>query len=356
MTTRPVIASLLATPLFAGNVLPESPIEGPTEVSPWQFGTGVMWRNIGELSVNPNLQTGPFAGNFFSPNPATGPAGVNADRAYDDGFVNEGAATPLTGLTTFWGYQNAGQVAGGNLTYTSTGGIALAPPGIGQDDANTEIAPYIEASYLRPIGDHLVAGFGANFSFVGLGGTTVSRMPISGVTTLDSYALNGVIPPAPGYVGSFAGPGPLIGNQPTSRMTVLTPTGGTSSYLFDSSTDLYSLALGGELQWSPATNCYVGFGAGAVINHADWEAAWNAQLVDPAVNTLRTYARASSGDEFLWGLYVKGGAGYLFNDQWSVESFFRYDWNETLHGNVGPSRFEIDLSGWSLGIGLGFRY
>ncbi len=337
-------------------MLPGSPIETPAPVSPWRIGTGVMWRNIGELSVNPNLQNGPFAGNFLSTNPAAGPAGTNADRTYDDGFVNRGAATPGTGLTTFWGYQNAGQVGGGNLTYTSTGGIALAPPGFGKDDADTGFSPYLEVSYLRPVGDDLVLGLTANFSFLGLDGTTVSPMAISGVTTFDSYALNGVIPPAPGYVGSFAGPGPLIGNQPTTRTNVLTPTGGTTNYLFDQSTDLYSLALGGELRWSPATNCYLGFGAGAVLNFADWDAGWNARLVDPATNSLRNYARAAGGDDFLMGLYLKASGGYHINEQWSVESFFRYDWNESLDGSVGPSRFELDLSGWSFGLGAGFRF
>ncbi|BCX49735.1 hypothetical protein HAHE_36430 [Haloferula helveola] len=356
MTARLLFALLPATPAFAGPASPKSPIEPPAEISPWRIGTGVMWRNIGDLSVSPDLANGRFAGNLFVPDPAAGPANANADRTYDDGYVNQGAATPGTGLTTFWGYQNASQVGGGNLTYTASGGLGLSAPGPGSDDADAEAAPYIEVSYLQPIRADLLIGPTANFSFVSLDGRTASPMALSDASTVDSYALNGVIPPLAGYMGTFAGPGPLIGNQPTTRTTVLTPAGGGGSYAFDSSTDLYSLALGGEAHWLPTDRCYIGFGAGLVLNYAEWDAGWSARLIDPATVALSTYGARSSGDDFLLGAYLKTSGRYRFTDQWSIEAFFRYDWNESLDGSAGPTTFKIDLSGWSAGFGVGFTF
>ena len=35
----------------------------------------------------------------------------------------------------------------------------------------------------------------------------------------------------------------------------------------------------------------------------------------------------------------------------ALQGFARYDWNEDLDGSVGPSSFEVDLSGWSVGAG-----
>lgn len=359
MNLRFLPLALVTLPAIAGEALPSTKtpiIEPPAEISPWRVGVGVMWRNIGELSVNPNLQTGAFAGNFFTPNPAIGPADADADRTYDNGFVNQGAATPITGLTTFWGHQNDSQVSGSNINFLASGGLALSTPGITGEDESAEAAPYIEVSYLQPVKPNLLAGLTGNFSFVGLDRAAASQMSASEVLTTDSYALNGVIPPLAPYSGTFAGPGPLIGNQPTSRVFNLRPTGATSNYLFNSSTDLYSLAFGGEVQWQPANRCYLGFGAGAVVNYADWDAAWSAGLVNANSPTLASMGAANSGDDFLFGVYLKGSAGYHVTEQWSVEGFFRYDWNESLDGNVGPTGFEIDLTGWSAGFGVGFHF
>jgi hypothetical protein len=358
MISRSIGFLLLTLPVLAGDppVLADakSPIiPAPDAPSPWRIGTGMMWRNIGGLSVNPNLQNGPFANRFFIAPTGAGVANTFANRTYDDGFVNIGAATQGSGLTTNWGYQGGSQVNGGSLNYTLSGGADQTLPSSGKDDEDTNPAPCLELSYLRPIRPNLLAGFTATLSLVGLDGRTTSTMNHSSVSIADQYALGGVIPPSAPYSGSFAGPGPLIHNQPSSRDFILIPNG-TNQYIFSHDTDLYSLAFGGEIHWQPAESCYLGFGTGAVLNLADWNASWRATLPDTTGATA--VGLANNGEDFLWGLYLKGSAGYRIDERWSIEGFFRYDWNESLHASVSPSTFELGLTGWSAGFGVGFHF
>ena len=360
MISRSIGFLLLALPVLAGDpsIMADAKstiTPAPEAPSPWRIGAGVMWRNIGELSVHPNLQNGPFASRFFIAPPGAGEAGAFANRTYEDGFVNIGAATPATGLTTNWGYQSNNQVSGGSLNQTLSGGTAQTLPGFSTDEKDSNPAPYLELSYLRPIRPDLVAGFTTNLSLVSLDGRTASAMNKSSVSIADHYALGGVIPPSAPYTGSFAGPGPLLNNQPTSRDFILTPNG-TSNYNFANDTDLYSLAFGGEIHWLPAESYYFGIGTGAVLNLADWNASWSVPV--PNANGIGTTSvgGANSGDDFLWGLYLKGSAGYRINAQWSCEGFFRYDWNEALRSSVCPSAFELGLTGWSVGFGLVYQF
>jgi hypothetical protein len=356
MTLRFIGFLMLAVSVHAGDspatADAKSPITPkPASPGPWRIGVGAMWRNIGELSVDPNLRNSGFANRFFVAPAGAGETGVFANRSYDDGFVNIGAATPASGLTTNWGHQNDSQFRGGSLNYTLSGGAAQSLPGPTGDDEDSTAAPFIEISHLRPIRPNLIAGFTANLSLAGLDGRADSAMSNSTVSISDRYALGGVIPPSAPYTGSFTGPGPLIPNQPTSRDFILTPNGG-SSYHFAHDTDLYSLALGGEIHWQHADSFYLGIGLGAVLNLADWSASWNMPVPDASGRGSNTIGGADSGGDFLWGIYLKGSAGYRINQQWSIEGFYRYDWNETLRNSVGASSFDLGLTGWSAGLGV----
>ncbi|MEM9237191.1 MAG: hypothetical protein AAGB14_10465, partial [Verrucomicrobiota bacterium] len=291
--------------------------------SRWQFGTGLMWRRIGEVSVTPNLQRGGLADRFFTPNPAAGPANEPADRSYDDGFVNQGAATPGTGLTSFWGYQEDSQVSGDSLSYSLAGGLALDSPLPGRDDADSEPAPFVEISYMVPVREGLWAGMASNFSFLGLDGIVASRMGSSDVTTVDVFPLDGVIPPIAPYSGTFSGPGPLIPNLPANRSFRIDPNGGSTGYLFGADADLYSLAFGGKLRWDNGDRCFLSLGAGVVINYADWDASWRATLLNPDVPGFSSVGAANSDRDFLLGAYLTAGAGFQIDENWSLEGFFR---------------------------------
>lgn len=325
--------------------------EEPTRQSqsPWQVRAGVAWRQLGGTQLDFGYSGSAASPQFFSPNPASGDASANADRTYDDGFVNIGAATAGTGLTTHFGYVSDSQNVADTLSYSLSGGTALDTPENGSDDDSTEAAPYLELVYFMPINDKLEFGISVNFTYADFDSSIQSALTEYDITTIDRYDLNGVILPLAPYTGSYPGPGVVINNQPTSREQVLTPIA-TRTVSFESEVELYSLALGGELQWSPAKSCFLNLGAGAVLNYADWQAELNAPLIGGDVR------ESNRGEEFLWGVYLKAGGGYRITEALTLEAFARYDWNESLAGKAGPAEFKTDLTGWTLGAAIGYRF
>jgi len=361
-----------AVPLLAGDSVSSVPVDdaivrdlGSKDVleepsssectNPWRLRAGVMWRQIGKTKVDPNLQNGSSSGNFFDPPVGPGNFRGNENRTYDDGTVGVSEGTGLTGLTPAWSYQSAGQVSGDNLIYTATGGAALDFPTSGSESEDSEIAPYIELAYVCPLRDNLELGFTLNFAVAGLDSSIDSPITQYSVTTIDTYALNGVIPPTAPYRGPDTVPGALISNEPTDREFVRTPIG-TQNYLFEQDTDLYSVALGAELLWHPNRASYLSVGAGVVLNFVDWDAQSSYPTITAGTASLTTTRDSKSDSEFLFGAYLKAAAGYQFNEQWGVEGFLRYDMNEDLTGRVGPSSFEVDLSGLSYGGAVTYRF
>lgn len=318
----------------------------------FQIGGGLMWRNIGKTNVNPRF-TGGAA--FFTPPAGVGTLATAADRTYDNGFVNIGAATPFSGLTTNFGYPTNPPQVGSDLIFSRAGGAAIALPTGGSDSEDAAIAPYLEFNYIIPVHEDVEIGLNLNFAFTGLEGSFASNVALSSVTTVDTYALNGVVVPNGSYSGPFGGAAPLIPNIPTSRQQNLVQTG-TDQYRFQQDTNLYSLALGSDILWTPSGKFTFGIGAGLVLNIADW----NAQSSNPAVNpaTAAIFQNTVSNDDsdFLFGLYLEANASYSIDESWSIESFMRYDWTENLEASAGDTTFTVDLSGLSIGTGVTYRF
>lgn len=62
------------------------------------------------------------------------------------------------------------------------------------------------------------------------------------------------------------------------------------------------------------------------------------------------------GTKFLFGWYLQGLLGVQISQSWSVAGFGRYDWNDSLEGEVGYSRFGMDLSAFSAGAQVGYSF
>ena len=335
-----------------GNTVAVNPA-AKTADSPWRVRSGVMWRKTGALKVSPD-SFGSFTAGLPDFTSNIGPAGENSDRTYADGFVNISAATAVTGSTTFWGYDNASQVVGDSITFNSAPITTLTSAGDLSDNDKSAEVPYIEVAYLVPINDRLEAGVSLQLAFNGLHAGASSTLNEASVIASDTYNVSpGFIFPSAGYAGVFPGPGPLIGNQPDSRSLDSTPIS-SHTYRFDADTDVYSLAIGGELLWEPKDRLLIGFSSGAVINYVRWDAQWSAPVFSGSSSTQTEFS--NDGDTFLFGLYTKGSLGYQINPNWSADSFFRYDWTESLEEKVTSTGFDVNLSGWSGGLGLTYRF
>lgn len=331
--------------ITAAEMVGEPQLSQNSETSPWRMNAGVMIRHIGATSFS--AKVGAAQGLATGVGPETG----YADRSYDDGFVNQGAATPATGLTTFFEYQDISQVSGGNLVYTATGGTGLSTPAKVKDDDDDVAAPYIGVTYTLVSREDFKFGVTVGFSAAELDSAARSTIDETAVTTVDSYALGAVVLLGAPYTGTFAGPGPLIDNVPTDRVNSSTLVG-TRDYRYSLDTDLYSLVMGGDLSWDLTATTYLRCSAGVIMNIADWSGQYSGHTVAAGATTVSSLSDSESDQDVLWGFYSELGAGVALSEQWSFEGFFRYDWSEDLKVEIGSSKFETSLTGPSVGLGF----
>lgn len=388
-----LVVLLISVPLQAGEVstaFPSSKDAKGSIVLPdrathrWSLGAGAIFRNIGDVNfrtgISPNNIPNLFGGNTFTEPPGIGPLGATANRTYDDGFVNNGAGTPGTGLTTFWGHNNASQVQGGNMVYSRAGGERrevtrrdIAAGTSWSDDAGWEAGPFLELTYTLDIAPNLSAGIAINFSSVKIGGSqgglnTLSQfqqLDVYAVTAVDTYSLGGIVPPNAPFVGSFAGPGPLINNIPDSRALPENLASTTTAQFVDSvrddlALDLHTLGIGSNVNWMPGPQLLLAAQFGVALNLADWKGQRDELITQsnnggPAGVFSRRTARIDARD-IVAGVYLQGNLAWILNDRWAIQGFARYDWNQELKGMIGPSSFTVDLSGWSLGAGARFSF
>jgi hypothetical protein len=350
----------------------------------WKFSAGPVTRRVGAVSFNTGSTPGVIPSRFGISS-FTAPAGRSADsayadRTYDDGFVNIGAATPGTGLTTNWGYNSSSQNQGGNLTFSRAGGERRDVYGSsGTHSASwskgkdTDVGPYLELSYSVPIRKGMTIGAGVSFMSTSIdrsrgGLTTFSQnqtVDVYNVTAVDTYRLGGVIPPLSPYTGSYAGPGPLINNTPDNQSYTETISNTLTANFIDSISEqfdmnLHTLGIGGQMEWWPSPQSFLQAGAGVAVNIADWSASRDERVLQSMNGAAATeHSRQvydSGGDDILLGFYLQATVGWQINVSWSVQAFGRYDWNESLEGAVSNSTFDVDLNGWSSGISVGYRF
>jgi len=335
--------------ITAAEMVAEPQLSQTSDASPWRMNAGAMIRHIGATSFSTNAiaAQGLAAG--------VGPETGYADRSYDDGFVNQGAATPGTGLTTFFEYQNLSQVLDGNLVYTATGGAGLSAPAKVKDDDDDVAAPYIGVTYTLVTNENFEFGLSIGFSATELNGDARSTIDETAVATVDSYALGGVVLLGAPYTGTFNGPGPIIDNTPTSRENVSSPVA-TRDYRYSMDTNLYSLVMGGDISWGLTETTHLRCSAGVIMNIADWSGKYSGFTVAAGGASVSPTNDSESDLDVLWGFYSELGAGIALSEQWSLEGFFRYDWSEDLKVKVGSSKFETDLTGPSIGLGVVYSF
>lgn len=305
-----------------------------------------------------------------------GPTTGFADRMYRDGFVfmdddTSSADSFLPGTTAYWGYQSATQVQDGRLNYhggeyatSASRDDQTSLPGDWSDDLDG-FAPVVEIEALLPLSPHFSLGgtFGFMFSSIDTTHSATTfrasqQLVETAFSVTDHYDLQGVVPPAAPYAGTFTHPGtaPLIDNIPSRRSFTSAGAASQSATFFNTveetfDLDLSALSLGPTLKWDYGRLFFAGR-CGLALNVASWEAGAVERLYRDSAGRrtqIRRWDHESSGTKVLPGLFLQAAAGFQINQSWSVSLFGRRDWSETLRGTVGPSSFSADLSGYTIG-------
>ncbi len=380
-----------ALPPSAKQIIQPSPKSGKgiIPVSPqshqgrWTLGAGVSWRDIGEIGFRTGI-SGFTVPSLFQPSsspvPGIGPEEGPAVRIYDNGFVRPDARATRT---TDYGYNELGQIQGDTLSFTASGGelqevsrSSTASVTGWNDGADQVSAPYVKLRYLGDLGKGWSAGPSINVSFAEINGSrrglnTISaseQMDTFDITATDVYDISGLdLPREVPYTGAPNIVAPLVPNQPLVGSRLFTPTLRTSDIALwndtiDESLDLdtWSLAFGAEASYRFDNRFYASLGAGIALNVASWKATRSNQLLQQINNGSPVVIDSSSagniGSSILWGFYLQASAEYQLNESWSLEVNLRHDHTEDLNGSVGGSVFDVDLSGFSAGLGLGYSF
>ncbi len=349
----------------------------------WRVSGGFMHRSpggfdwtTGTQSVPSLLTIGP--GSNTPGIDSIGPANAFANRTYFDGFVFQDAGTVQNGGDTwYWGYDNAPQVNNGLISFQGGNGTAATATasdnyeygGWSSDLDGT--APYLQLEWIQPYTDSLNIGFQGGISFMNTGAsrslstfTAAKSRTDFGIIYTDTYDLMGSQAPQAPYAGGPNGPGILLTNIPLNRVATQTVAGGETATAFNSiSTDfdlsLATLSLGPVLEYQHGAFALQA-SAGLTINIADWDAEQNETLFvsrnGAPATAQNQWTNRDDGTEVLPGFFLQAAISRQLNAQWSLTAFGRYDWVGEVDVHAGPSTGTADLSGWSLGGGVGFRF
>jgi hypothetical protein len=329
-----------------------------------------------------NLNRVSFSGKFSflidadftsaTPTPSIGAVGASGgtvpstavDRFYDDGFVRIDISGNAGGMTWFWGYNDASQVAGvGTPGATLTFHSAPSPTDQFKRSSRDEVLPGFELSYGRVLKEwELRPGRFASFGLMGSFGYTDLRLRDSGVAagtvllTTDTYAIGaGVVPPAPPYTGTFAGPGPVIPDNPNGGR-VTAPAAATATVLNQVEGRMYAVTLGPFFEVPFHERLLAKFSGGVALAMADRTYSFSETVAVVGAPATSRAGRVSSAD-LLAGASFQMGIGWLITERWSLDLAGQYQYLGTTRQSVLGKTAELNLqSAVSVLAGVSYRF
>jgi hypothetical protein len=295
------------------------------------------FQNLGGLANSPN------------PGPATG--GVN--HHYDDGYVDVDVTGNNHGGfqgTWNWGYQNAGQISGGNLLmHGSSWGSG------GSSTANTDgPAPGMELIFGRELGraKHARWGLDGTFGFTDV--RIQDSSPVNAQQTLitDSYNLGGVIPPAPPYHGTVGGPGPIITDTPNRTTSAGTPAVITGPRELNA--QLYSFKVGPYAEVPLSERLALQFRGGLALVEVVSQFSYNETTSIVVPGTGPPSANGSHNGLQVGG-YAAANIAFAFNDSASIFAGGQFQDVGEYTQNLNGRKAVLNLTR-SIFVAIGFSY
>ena len=295
-----------------------------------------------------SFRKSPAAPSLINPGPAAG----GADHAYDDGYVRVDSSNDLGGRTWNWGYQNGSQQAGDTMQFHASD---PNPAFAGYNKKITDDPQYgLELMYQRRIGSMGSSanwGFEAALGYTDLDLANTSNGPGRNRLTTDTYQLNGVLPPGPGYAGTFVGPGALLGDTPTRVIT--TDTMISRDKL---SGQLFNIRLGPYAEWNLTEKLSLEGSLGLALMPASIDYDFTETTTLAGGGTTVTSGHSSRA-ELLYGLYASATLRYAFTERWGVYLGGKYQSLNSLEQSFAGRTARLDQSSTIYAIlGVSYRF
>jgi hypothetical protein len=286
-----------------------------------------------------------------NPGPATG-GGI--DRTYDDGYVRVDSSGNDGGLTWNWGYQNSGQVVGDTLQFHST--LTTSPSAISGASDDPQMG--LELTYQRVLGElgsrgKARWGFEAAFSYTDIGIRARRSQAITTSQITDTYALNGVLPPAAPYAGTFGGPGPLLSDSPTRTVGSATATLATQDELSGS---LFGIRLGPFAELDLGKRWALNMSGGFVLAPTTLDYNFT-DTTTPSGGSPVTTRGSTSETEVLYGAYASCLLNYAVTERWSLYGGGQFQYLTDFETTTAGHTARLDAGATFFGVfGVQFKF
>lgn len=347
----------------------------------WSFSAGPMMQfglQVEASGASHVQQLGMHAGTSYLSVPGSiGSLSSYADRDYDDGFVymDPGTANPqsiVPGVTWYWGYDSASQVSGGQISFHRQGGVSQSmqtlvdEPADGDADMSALGVFFTATRALREMNGVVLS---LDIGLQGLLGLeeTIESVPFQeqgscqSVTVIDRYDLDGINVPNAPYTGTYAGPGPVIPNRPTSRSyaygAAQTWTA-TDRVSIDVEASMVNLVLGPRFSMDIGERARV-FACPALVGgfidvSADREETFEMTSAAGATSTLSQWSDSADEQAFLLGAAITLGAELPLSGGWSVGLAAGYQgFFDDVEVDVGPGRVSLRPEGFTVSVMVG---
>ena len=269
------------------------------------------------------------------------------------GFNRVDATGNAGGATQFWGYDQASQVVGDSLVMSS-----YSATGQGRIQEVTD-APHwgAELTYARELGWNSSYWWGVE---IGLSWTDLSikeQSTMQGDATVlrDAYALNGMVPPAAPYAGTFGGAGPRLSDSPERTMQTLSGAAQTmGKYELDGS--MYVMRVGLIYETPFSSWLALQFGGGVAGGYVD--STFSFEETTNLAGARQSVIRGSDqADDFVGGAYAHGGLAFHFHENFMASVGLQYNYLGTFSQEAAGREAELDFSSaLYLSIGLGVTF
>lgn len=360
-------------------------IQPARPASTWSLSIGPAYRHLSGTKYRGGtrsrlLDIPSFVGGDSLYVPPIGPGTEIGDRDYDNGYVYMDGATANDGTTWYWGHASDSQVSDGNLAFNATGakslvsGQTLSENSLRDTEDQDATRPLIQLHFINPNRDFHGMRLGFGFS--------LGEMPLDHnvrfsdyqqvqvrddyrIDWTDTYDLQGVVPPLAPYNGSLEGPGPIIDNTPTERQRVDVLINTDTAIFTNLITSrfhgsLFTLSLGPTLTHEHRDLSFRATGGGSLslLNWSGRQSEVNtlAETSGGAITGVSTYQEWQdhrSGVALIPGLFAQAEGIWHFDEAWFASVFARGDLTATTKVDVGPSSYEVDPSGYTIGLSIG---
>lgn len=346
------------------------------------WGIGPAFRGDIELSISGSSivqQNGLHAARASGGSPSSvGDANSYANRTYDDGFVavDPGTVASGDGLTWYWGYARAEQynAAADTLTFSRGGGARVMVDTVKNASLNDDdrIETWgVELTAGGRMGEYgkAVLGWQAGLGLLWnvdsriTGSTYAETISEQQFSVVDVYPLDGVVPPAAPYSGTYDGPGPLIPNQPGSRREAVTA---SSSWRAENEVRIDLEAVVQQLWVGPRIEAAAGKGVELFcvpfVSLNRLEARYERDewfygiRGDGAKTTLASWHNRTTDEQLLLGIGVRAGARVALGERWFLDVAAGVESIESAETTLGPNTATLDLSGYSAVAQLGASF